>query len=541
MYVVVTQQRWPIATNGILKCRRVPQKKGGKRKKTKNDSGDGSDDDEDTFTVRVERVQLEQDTGKTITTTKNVKGDDGEYTITESLVDFNRAGCALIEIVFHPDIRSAKDAAIAVETLRGLLQHINTCNGKMEEGSLRVDLNISIAPINDSNDDKNDDYLSKLLQYSGNRVEVKNLSSIKHVLWATEYESLRQVKSLVEDNKPTKQETRTFDVKTKKTVLMRTKEGAEDYRFMPEPDLPPIVLTNNEEVTYRKGQNAAISCLSVLWCRIPRPALYSHFVAFLATTYAQVFDGLDLQTFLERRLPELPEEARRRLMEEYELSDYLATVITGDPPAIRLFDEAVIVAYDRVNLTESFASTEKETVQQRKLGLSQVAEAVANFLCNELFALIREKELEQKNYGGDYGSAPDTTGESALYSKVNGQQLGELTALVLNGVISNNMAKQILPILFHEETEYGKSPLEVATDRGYRLITDTDELAAICRSVIENSPEEMEKYKRGGKFARKITKYLVGTAMAQTGGNAHPERLNEVLNDILEEEYKIDD
>ena len=272
--------------------------------------------------------------------------------------------------------------------------------------------------------------------------------------------------------------------------------------------------------------------------KFPDQLRYSHFCCFLATTYPQVFDGMDLETFLEKRLPELPEEARRRLMEEYELSDYLATVITGDPPAIQLYDEAVKVASDQVKMAaEEDGGT---TQQQRQLGLSQVAEAVANLLCNELFALIREKELEQKNYGGDFGTSADTNDESAPHSRVNGYQLGELTALVLNGVISNNMAKQILPILFHEENYYGKSPLEVATDRGYRLITDTDELAAICRSVIANSPEEMEKYKRGGKFARKITKYLVGTAMAQTGGNAHPEHLNEVLNDILEQEHKID-
>ena len=239
------------------------------------------------------------------------------------------------------------------------------------------------------------------------------------------------------------------------------------------------------------------------------------------------------------KLPELPEAARRRLTDEYELSEYLATVLTGDPPAIRMYDEAVQVANDQV---KAMADQERGGTQtKRQMQLPQIAEAVANLLCNELFKLIREQELEQKNYFGDSTAVEHNTSignndDFAPYSRVNGQQLGELVALVLNGIISNNMAKQILPILFHEEDEYGKSPLQVATDRGYRLITDTEELAVLCRSVIAESPDEMERYKLGEKFARKITKFLLGKAMAKSGGNAHPERLNEVLMDILENE-----
>lgn len=209
----VTQQRWPLGRNGILVCQQKDKKKS-KRSK-----------DITTFSARIERIQLEQDTGKTIMMPRR----DGT---TDSLVDFNRAGCALIEIVFHPDIRSSTQAAIAVETLRNLLRHIDTCDGKMEEGSLRCDLNISIAPLAGDGD---------ILERAGNRVEVKNLNSLRQIQVAAEYEAIRQVKALIE-NKPTGQDTRTFDVSSGKTVVTRTKEGVKDYRFMPEPDLPPIVL-----------------------------------------------------------------------------------------------------------------------------------------------------------------------------------------------------------------------------------------------------------------------------------------------------------
>jgi len=142
-------------------------------------------------------------------------------------------------------LRSANDAAVAVETLRNLLRHIGTCDGKMEEGSLRCDLNVSIA---ESSDDKGSNDDDDLLAKAGHRVEVKNLNSMRQVQQAARYEAVRQVEALLA-GKPTEAETRTLDVKMGKTVVIRSKEGAKDYRFMPEPDLPPLVM--DKEVSLR--------------------------------------------------------------------------------------------------------------------------------------------------------------------------------------------------------------------------------------------------------------------------------------------------
>jgi Glu-tRNA(Gln) amidotransferase subunit E-like FAD-binding protein len=149
-----------------------------------------------------------------------------------------------MEVVFYPGLRSASDAATAVKTLRNLLRHIGTCDGRMEEGSLRCDLNVSIAPLlvledDDGDDDSNN--ANNLLDQTGHRVEVKNLNSIRQVQQAAEYEAIQQAEAVVNGH-PTGQETRTFDVKSGKTVVLRTKGGAKDYRFLPEPDLPPLVL-----------------------------------------------------------------------------------------------------------------------------------------------------------------------------------------------------------------------------------------------------------------------------------------------------------
>ena len=497
----ITQQRWPLARDGIVTCRRPGSNNHSKKKKNKKKSkksGSKSDDDDDTFRFRIERVQLEQDTGKTL-------ADAYTNPVTnrkESLVDFNRAGRALIEVVSHPDLRSSTQAAIAVETLRSLFKHIGICDGKMEEGSLRCDLNVSIAPIVEG--DGADEFIVNSfddISRTGNRVEVKNLNSVRQVQQAAEYEALRQSKAILLDDSPTSQETRTFDVKRNCTVVLRTKEGAKDYRFMPEPDLPPLIL--NEEAFGEGIKN--------------------------------------VQTFLEENLPELPDGARQRLQDAYGLSDYLASVITSDPPAIAFFDESVYEAKLQL-ATDVVGEREKR----------KIPETVANLLCNELFALVREFEMQRlveeglidTSSTGGGGGASDS---SIRFSRVSGYQLGEVVALVLEGVISNTMAKQLLRVVYSdavmeaEESESAtssatsSSPRKVALERGFQLIVDAEELATLCRTAIDSSPKEMERYKLGGKFATKITKFLLGKAMGASRGNAHPERLNEVLAELLEE------
>jgi aspartyl-tRNA(Asn)/glutamyl-tRNA(Gln) amidotransferase subunit B len=221
---------------------------------------------------------------------------------------------------------------------------------------------------------------------------------------------------------------------------------------------------------------------------------------------------MELSKFIEISLPELPDEARERLQASYGISPYMANVLSSDPPAIRMFDDAVAHA---TTLTGGNVKTKV------------LAEIVANILANELFALVREYELTKALEEEDGVEA------SIKFSAVSAEQLGGVTALLAEGTISSTMAKQILRILYTEE--HGQDPRQVAHDRGFRLIQNTEELQTICRAVIDENPQEMEKYRMGGKFARKITKFLLGKAMQKANGNAHPERLNEIMLDILDE------
>ncbi|KAG7365519.1 aspartyl/glutamyl-tRNA amidotransferase subunit B [Nitzschia inconspicua] len=491
----MTQQRWPLARNGVLHCQRPSnqKKKRNNNKNNKNAIASSSSSSSATFSVSIDRIQLEQDTGKTILAT-NPRTQQKE-----SLVDFNRAGQALIEIVFAPELTSPVDAATAVETLRLLLKHIGSCNGKLEEGSLRCDVNVSISPIDD-NLEFGDSSLSQqqqlLLERAGNRVEVKNLNSLRQIQEAAKYEAVRQAQAAFQRT-PTAQETRTFDAKTGRTIVTRTKGGAKDYRFMPEPDLPPLVLNAN------------------------------------------VLDGMTVTEFISARLPELPQDARERLQRDYGLSDYMATVIVGDPPAIAMFDEAMQVALSQ--LTDGDDTTQQQQQQQQQLQRqkSKISEAIANLLCNELFALVREFETRRLIAEGHLDAAGTT---SVQFSKITGTQLGNVVVLLLEGTMSNTMAKQLLRVLYegHDELQ-DVEPRQVASDRGFALITDPAIIEELCRKVIAEHTDELERYKLGGKFAKKITKFFLGKAMAASQGNAHPERLNEILMEVLEDIAPLED
>ena len=174
-------------------------------------------------TVGITRIHMEEDAGKLLH-----QGADGIAGSSHSLVDLNRAGTALIEIVSEPDIRSAAEARAYVEGLRELVVHLGICDGNMEEGSLRADANVSIRPMG--------------AKEFGTRAEIKNLNSFRSLERAILVEVERQKKIVLSGGKVV-QETRNYDDNLQITTSLRSKEDAHDYRYFPEPDLPPLVVS----------------------------------------------------------------------------------------------------------------------------------------------------------------------------------------------------------------------------------------------------------------------------------------------------------
>ncbi len=168
--------------------------------------------------IGITRIHLEEDAGKSM----------HDQDLRDSLIDLNRAGVPLIEIVSEPDLRSAEEAGLYLTEIRKILRYLNICDGNMEEGSMRCDANISVRKIGDPN--------------LGNRCEVKNLNSIRNVQKAIEFETKRQI-NILEKGGKIEQNTLNFDALSGATSVLRSKEMANDYRYFPEPDLPPLLLS----------------------------------------------------------------------------------------------------------------------------------------------------------------------------------------------------------------------------------------------------------------------------------------------------------
>lgn len=180
---------------------------------------DGSIDittDEGSKTIRINRLHLEQDAGKSM----------HDQSPTSSFIDLNRCGIGLMEIVTEPDLRSPLEAAEYLKKLRVILRYLGTCDGDMEKGSMRCDANVSVR---------------KPGAEFGTRCEIKNVNSVKNVMRAIEYEAMRQI-GILESGGTIDQETRLFDANTGETRTMRSKEDAHDYRYFPDPDLLPVIL-----------------------------------------------------------------------------------------------------------------------------------------------------------------------------------------------------------------------------------------------------------------------------------------------------------
>ncbi len=217
--------------------------------------------------VRLNRIHLEEDAGKSL---HDAYGRS-------TLLDFNRCGVPLIEIVTEPDIRSAEEAGAFVDTIRSILQFAGVSDCQMQEGSLRADINLSVRPWGQ--------------QEFGTRTEMKNLNSLKAIVRAVKSEAKRQIEVLGEGGRIT-QETRRWDDNKGRSIAMRTKEEANDYRYFPDPDLLPIVIDDE-------------------WMERIRTAL-----------------------------PELPEAKRARYVRDYSLPEYDAAILTTDPALASFFEQA---------------------------------------------------------------------------------------------------------------------------------------------------------------------------------------------------------
>ncbi len=292
---------------------------------------------EGTKTIGIERLHLEQDAGKSI----------HDLNPSNTYVDLNRSGVALMEIVSKPDLRSPEEVNVYIKKLRSIMRYLGTCDGNMQEGSLRADVNISVRKEGEK----------KL----GTRCEIKNVNSIKFMQMAIVYEAQRQVK-LLESGKKIDQETRLFDTKKNETRSMRSKEDAHDYRYFPDPDLLPLNIDKN------------------------------------------------LIEKIKSNLPELPDQKKERFIKDYLLSNYEANIIVSEKEISDYFEEVVKTSDVKLAknwiMGDLFASLNDKNISitQSKVTAKKMAQLIDSIAsgvisgrtAKEVFEIVKETGEEPK-------------------------------------------------------------------------------------------------------------------------------------------------
>ena len=369
--------------------------------------------------IRINRVHMEEDVAKLT----HINSRDSNY----SLLDINRSGTPLMEIVTEPDLNSSEEVVEYIENLQKIIRYIGVGSANMEEGSFRCDANISIR--------------ERGAKKLGTKVEIKNMNRISAVADAVNYEIKRQIKA-TESNEKIIQETRGWSEEKSITISQRTKEESNDYRYFPEPDIPPLEI------------------------------------------------NADWVNEIKNELPELPNARKSKYIENLELSEYDADLLTSD-----------------VNFSDFFESVINEL--QQNLDNKDYVKYTANLMNGEFNRLLN---LKSSNFDD---------------IKFNSSDLANLILIYFENKINN----KILKTVFEEMWDTGSKPEDIISSKNLGIISNTDELESTISTIIDNNPKAVEDFKAGKEQSKK---FLLGQVMRETKGQADPKVSTELINKILE-------
>ncbi|MCD7947189.1 MAG: Asp-tRNA(Asn)/Glu-tRNA(Gln) amidotransferase subunit GatB [Oscillospiraceae bacterium] len=317
-------------------------------------------------TIRIHEIHMEEDAGKLV----------HDPWIDQSRADYNRCGVPLIEIVTEPDFRSADEVTAYLEKLRATLQYLEVSDCKMQEGSLRCDVNLSVRPAGSTE--------------FGIRTEMKNLNSFKAIARSIAYEAKRQIEAL-EEGKPIVQETRRWDENKDATFAMRSKENAQDYRYFPEPDIPPLEISEEYLAALRAEQ------------------------------------------------PELAEEKRLRYQRDYQLPPYDAAMITGQKALADFFEAAVALGADAKQVSNWIMG---EVMRQLSvLGIEAKDMKFSPQTLARLIALVKDGKLNRNTAAKVFDAIFDTDGDVDAYVSAHGlEQVSDagLVGKIVDAVFAAN-------------------------------------------------------------------------------------------------------
>ncbi|MDO5755627.1 MAG: Asp-tRNA(Asn)/Glu-tRNA(Gln) amidotransferase subunit GatB [Tissierellia bacterium] len=359
--------------------------------------------------IRIRRIHIEEDTGKSI---HNEEGN--------TLMDYNRSGVPLIEIVSEPDMNTPEEARAFLDMLRERIKFLGISDVKMAEGSLRCDVNINV---------KTDDGFKTEIS------EIKNLNSFKSVSKALEYEQQRHEK-LAKDRNPGEKETRRWSEEEMATIPMRHKEEGNDYRFSVEGDIP--------------------------FTQLPEKFIEN----------------------IKHQLPELPHDKMERFIDDYQLDDYDADILTRNKALADFFEDVTNKVKDPA--------------------------MVSNWILTDVMRRVNEHEMEFEEIN------------------ITAKDLATLLEYVKEGKINQNTGKKVLRKMFEEDVD----PKTYIEKEGLLQMSDTSELEEVVDQVLAENPESIEAIK-GGKD--RAIGFLVGQCMKATRGKGNPQMFNEMIREKIKE------
>ncbi len=370
-------------------------------------------------------ITLKDGSTKTVRVTRAHLEEDAGKSLHEDFhgmtgIDLNRAGTPLLEIVSEPDMRSAEEAVAYARTIHQLVTYLSVSDGDMSQGSLRCDANVSLRK-------KGEDKL-------GTRTETKNVNSFRFLEQAIRHEIRRQ-REILESGGRVAQETRLYDPDKDETRPMRSKETATDYRYFPEPDLLPVIIDE----------------------------------AYISSVRDQ--------------MPELPAQKRKRYIEDWQLPDDDAALLSSD--------------LGLANYYEACVKTCEEPI------------LAANWVRGDLLGNLNRDEL-------DIEACP-----------LSAQELGNIIQRIKDGTISGKIAKTVFAALWEGEAA---SADEYIDREGLVQVSDSGELEPVIDRIIEDNPKQAEQYRNG---KTKLLGFFVGQVMKETGGKANPQQVNELVRTKL--------
>lgn len=361
--------------------------------------------------IGITRIHMEEDAGKSI-------HDQDPF---NTLIDLNRAGVPLIEIVSEPDLRTPQEAYEYLKRIKQIVQYLEICDGNMEEGSLRCDANVSVRP--------------KGQEEFGTRTELKNMNSFRNVERAIQFEIDRQIE-LIESGGEVVQQTLLWDANKMETRIMRSKEEAHDYRYFPEPDIPPVVVTD------------------------------------------------ELLDEIKTELPEMPDVRKQRFVDEFDMSTADAQTLTED----------------------RYLADYYESV----LGHENYPKTVSNLILTEVLRTLNDRSISIDGF------------------PISEERLAGLVALREGDKINSSAMTEIFDAMLEED----KTAEELAKEMNLVQVSDSGFIEPIVDEVINEHPDEVERYKDGKKG---LIGFFIGQVMQRSQGKANPELVRETISKRLDD------